>query len=99
MPSVMKVNNNSNHYFVKQRVGQLENKVILYMYHERLTLEEALDVMLDLIREHYDLCTAAEQRVPKTGDAQLDANVQTYIVGCRDSYGSNAISRYRLAVY
>lgn len=58
--------------------------VILYMYHERLTLEEALDVMLDLIREHYDLCTTAEQRVPKTGDAKLDADVQTYIVGCRD---------------
>ena len=51
---------------------------------EGLTLEEALDVMLDLIREHYDLCTAAEQRVPKTGDAKLDADVQTNIVGCRD---------------
>jgi hypothetical protein len=58
--------------------------VILYMYHEGLTLEEALDVMLELIREHYDLCTTAEKRVPKTGDAKLDADVQTYIVGCRD---------------
>lgn len=67
-----------------QRVGQLENMVILYMYHEGITLEEALGKMLDLIRKHYDICTAAEQRVPKTGDAKLDADVQTYIVGCRD---------------
>ncbi|QGA20885.1 hypothetical protein EYB26_008595 [Talaromyces marneffei] len=81
------------------RVGQLENMVILYMYHEGLTLEEALDVMLDLIREHYVLCTAAEQRIPKTGNLKLDADVQTYIVGCRDlaigtAYWSYNCERY-----
>ena len=68
--------------------------VILFMYHEGLTLEEALDVMLDLIRKHYDLCTAAEKRVPRTGDAKLDADIHTYIVGCRDLAIGTAYWRY-----
>jgi hypothetical protein len=67
-----------------QRVGQFENMVILFMHHYDLNLEQALECMLDLIRKHYEICSEAEKRLPVTGDPQLDANIKTYVVGCRD---------------
>jgi hypothetical protein len=58
--------------------------VILLMDHYDLSLEHALSRMLDLIREHYEICSAAEKRLPITGNAELDADVRTYVIGCRD---------------
>lgn len=75
---------NANLNTTLQRVGQFENMVILFMHHYDLNLEQALECMLDLIRKHYEICSEAEKRLPVTGDPQLDANIKTYVVGCRD---------------
>ncbi len=58
--------------------------VILFMHHYNLDLQQAIDKMLDLIREHYEICVAAEARLPVTGDPKLDADIHTYVVGCQD---------------
>ena len=63
---------------------QFENTVILFMHHYDLNLEQALELMLDLIRKHYEIFSEAEKRLPVTGNPQLDANIKTYAVGCRD---------------
>ena len=55
--------------------------------------------MLQLIREHYEICVAAEARLPVTGNAKLDADIHTYVVGCQDlaigtAYWSYNCERY-----
>lgn len=67
-----------------KRVGQLENLVILFMNEYNLNLQLAVDKVLSLIREHYDICTAAEARLPFTGNGKLDADILEYVQGCKD---------------
>ncbi|RWA13974.1 hypothetical protein EKO27_g1150 [Xylaria grammica] len=46
--------------------------------------ETAMDKVLDLIRKHYAICVAAEERLPwsKT-DEKLNADIREYIRGCQ----------------
>jgi hypothetical protein len=54
------------------------------MNSDKLSLQAAIDKVLGLIREHYEICTAAERRLPLTGDKKTDADIWEYVVGCRD---------------
>ncbi|KAI1310572.1 terpene synthase [Xylaria venustula] len=65
------------------RVSQLENIVLLFMNSENLSLKGAVDKVLDLIREHYAICVAAEERLPwSETDQKLNADINEYIKGC-----------------
>ncbi|KAI1268082.1 terpene synthase [Xylariaceae sp. FL1019] len=66
------------------RVSQLENLVLLFMNSDKLSLHDAVYKVLDLIREHYVVCVAAEERLPwsKTDD-KLNADIREYIRGCQ----------------
>ncbi|KAI0540304.1 terpene synthase [Xylaria digitata] len=82
------------------RVSQLENIVPLFMNMYNLSLHGAVDKTLDLIREHYALCVAAEERLPwsKT-DEKFNENIREYIRGCHrlatgTAYWSYNCNRY-----
>ncbi|KAI8628809.1 terpene synthase [Xylariaceae sp. FL1651] len=65
------------------RVSQLENLVLLFMNTYNLSLQDAVNKVLDLIREHYAICLAAEERLPwSQTDDQLNANIREYVRGC-----------------
>ncbi|KAI1827036.1 terpene synthase [Xylaria intraflava] len=66
------------------RVSQLENIVFLFMNTYKMSLQSAVDMVLDLIREHYAICVAAEDRLPwsKTDEA-LNADIREYIRGAQ----------------
>jgi hypothetical protein len=49
-----------------------------------LNLRDGVNKVLDLIREHYNICTAAEARLPLTGNKKLDADILEYVQGCKD---------------
>ncbi|KAI0873420.1 terpene synthase [Hypoxylon argillaceum] len=82
------------------RVSQLENLVLLFMNEYELSLHSAVDQVLDLIREHYAICVAAEERLPwsKT-DEKLNEDIRQYIRGCQrlatgTAYWSYTCERY-----
>ncbi|KAI0097267.1 terpene synthase [Nemania sp. FL0031] len=82
------------------RVSQLENLVMLFMNEYNLSLKGAVNQVLDLIREHYAICVAAEERLPwsKT-DEKLNADIRQYIRGAQrlatgTAYWSYACERY-----
>ncbi|KAJ2993670.1 hypothetical protein NUW58_g1771 [Xylaria curta] len=82
------------------RVSQLENIVLLFMNTYDLSLQGAVNKVLDLIREHYAICVAAEDRLPwsKT-DSKLNADIQEYIRGSQrlatgTAYWSYSCERY-----
>lgn len=56
--------------------------VLLMMNTYNLSLRSAVDQMLNLIREHYAICLAAEERLPwsKT-DEKLNENIREYVRG------------------
>ncbi|KAI1118408.1 terpene synthase [Nemania sp. NC0429] len=64
------------------RVFQLENMVLLMMNTYNLSLPGSMDQMLKLIREHYEICLAAEERLPwsKT-DEKLNENIRHFVDG------------------
>ncbi|KAI1803295.1 putative pentalenene synthase [Daldinia bambusicola] len=65
------------------RVSQLENIVFLFMNKYSITLQSAIDKTLDLIREHYNTCMAAEKRLPWSEENEkLNKNIQEYVKGC-----------------
>ncbi|KAI0483601.1 terpene synthase, partial [Xylaria cf. heliscus] len=66
------------------RVSQLENIVLLFMNTYNLSLHRAIDKVLDLIRDHYAICVAAEERLPwSTTDEKLNEDIREYIRGCQ----------------
>jgi hypothetical protein len=73
--------------------------VILFIYHDNLNLQQAIDKMLFLIHEHYEICVAAEARLPRTNDAQLNADIHTYVVGCQDLAVGTAYWSYNCERY
>ncbi|KAI1190860.1 terpene synthase [Nemania serpens] len=82
------------------RVSQLENMVLLMMNTYNLSLRGAMEQMLNLIREHYAICLAAEERLPwsKT-DEKLNENIREYIQGSQrlatgTAYWSYLCERY-----
>ncbi len=49
-----------------------------------LSLQGAVDKVLDLIREHYAICVAAEERLPwSESDEKLNEDIREYIRGCQ----------------
>ncbi|KAI1132846.1 terpene synthase [Nemania abortiva] len=82
------------------RVSQLENLVLLFMNEYNLSLKSAVDQVLDLIREHYAICVAAEERLPwSETDEKLNADIREYIRGCQrlatgTAYWSYECERY-----
>ncbi|KAI1334097.1 terpene synthase [Xylariaceae sp. FL0016] len=66
------------------RVSQLENLVLLFMNKDKLSLQGAVDKVLDLIRDHYRICVAAEERLPwSETDDKLNADIREYVRGCQ----------------
>ncbi|KAI1777451.1 putative pentalenene synthase [Hypoxylon cercidicola] len=83
------------------RVSQLENLVLLFMNKdEDMSLRGAIDKILDLIREHYAICVAAEERLPWSKDNEkLNEDIREYVRGCHrlatgTAYWSYACERY-----
>ncbi|KAI8955477.1 terpene synthase [Xylaria longipes] len=82
------------------RVSQLENIVLLFMNTYDLSLHRAVDKVLDLIRDHYAICVAAEERLPWSDtDGKLNADIREYIRGCQrlatgTAYWSYSCERY-----
>ncbi|KAI0408463.1 terpene synthase [Xylaria palmicola] len=82
------------------RVSQLENIVLLFINTYNMSLQGAVDKVLDLIREHYAICVAAEERLPwSETDEKLNADIREYIRGCHrlatgTAYWSYSCERY-----
>ncbi|KAI0554081.1 terpene synthase [Xylaria curta] len=82
------------------RVSQLENIVLLFMNTYDLSLHRAVEKVLDLIRDHYAICVAAEKRLPWSAtDEKLNADIREYIRGCQrlatgTAYWSYSCERY-----
>lgn len=69
---------------LSQRVSQLENLVLLFMNTYNLSVHEAVDKILGLIREHYQICVEAEARLPwNKEDEKLNTDIRGYIRGCQ----------------
>ncbi|KAI0390734.1 terpene synthase [Xylariaceae sp. FL0594] len=65
------------------RVSQLENLVLLFMNADNLSVQAAVDKVLGLIREHYAICVAAEERLPwSETDEQFNEDIREYVRGC-----------------
>ncbi|KAI0178728.1 putative pentalenene synthase [Hypoxylon sp. FL1284] len=83
------------------RVSQLENLVLLFVNSDaNLTLHGAIDKVLGLIREHYKICVAAEDRLPwSKDDEKLNQDIREYVRGCHrlatgTAYWSYTCERY-----
>ncbi|KAI1100937.1 putative pentalenene synthase [Jackrogersella minutella] len=82
------------------RVSQLENLVLLFMNKYNISLKSAIDKVLDLIREHYAICVAAEERLPwSKDDEKLNQDIREYVRGCQrlatgTAYWSYSCERY-----
>lgn len=62
-----------------------------------MSLQSAIDRVLDLIREHYAICVAAEQRLPwSKDDENLNENIREYIRGCHRLATGTAYWRFVL---
>ncbi|KAF3070170.1 Presilphiperfolan-8-beta-ol synthase [Trichoderma lentiforme] len=66
------------------RVSQLENLCFLFMNANNLSIEEAIDKVLGVLKEHYEICVAAEARLPwsKT-DEKFNEDLREYVRGCQ----------------
>lgn len=83
------------------RVSQLENLVLLFMNKDKdLSVYGAIEKVLDLIREHYAICVAAEERLPwSKDDERFNEDIREYVRGCHrlatgTAYWSYACERY-----
>jgi hypothetical protein len=54
------------------------------MDHYDISIQDSVNKVLDLIREHYEACVAAEADLPwsKT-DEKFNENIKEYIRGCQ----------------
>ena len=49
----------------------------------KMSLQGAIDKVLNLIREHYDICVAAEARLPWSNDDEaFNEVIREYVRGC-----------------
>ncbi|KAI1141424.1 putative pentalenene synthase [Hypoxylon sp. FL0543] len=82
------------------RVSQLENIVLLFMNKDNISVHSAVDKVLDLIRKHYAICVAAEERLPwSEDDEKLNEDIREYVRGCQrlatgTAYWSYSCERY-----
>ncbi|KAI0601129.1 terpene synthase [Biscogniauxia sp. FL1348] len=66
------------------RDSQLENFVFLLMNKYNLTIQGALDKVLDLIRQHYEIFVEAEKRLPwSKDDKKLNAAIEQTVITCK----------------
>ncbi|KAI2636618.1 terpene synthase [Xylaria nigripes] len=62
---------------------QLENLAFLFMNTYSMSLHSSVNMIRDLIREHYAICVAAEERLPwSTTDHKFNEDMREYIRGC-----------------
>lgn len=74
---------------------QLENLCLLFMNTYDLSVHSAIDKVLDLIRDHYQICLAAEARLPwSKDDEKLNEDIREYIRGCQRLATGTACWRY-----
>lgn len=66
-----------------QRVGQLENLVLLIMNAENASVHEAVSRVMSLIKKHYAACEDAVARLPWTDDEAVNEQIREYVRGCR----------------
>lgn len=58
--------------------------VFLFMNHYSISVHSAIDKVLDLIRERYAVCVAAEARLPWSDhDEKFNADLREYVSGCQ----------------
>ncbi|KAH8895628.1 terpene synthase [Thozetella sp. PMI_491] len=82
------------------QVLQLENLVILFMNNYDLSVQEAVNKILDLIQEHYEICTKAETRLPwSKSDEKLNDDIREYVRGCHRLVTGTASWSYRCERY
>ncbi|KAH9907587.1 terpene synthase [Xylariomycetidae sp. FL2044] len=82
------------------RVSQLENLCLLFMNTYKLPLHNAIDKVLDLISEHYEICVAAEKRLPWSDtDKKLNADIRQYVRGCQRLATGTAFWSYHCERY
>ncbi|KAJ8120754.1 hypothetical protein ONZ43_g2619 [Nemania bipapillata] len=80
--------------------GKHQTAFLLFMNTYDLSLRGAVDQVLDLIREHYAICVAAEERLPwSETDEKLNEDIREYVRGCQrlatgTAYWSYSCSRY-----
>ncbi|KAL7809588.1 terpene synthase [Trichoderma gracile] len=64
------------------RVSQLENLCLLFMNTDNVSIEEAIDKILGLLQKHYEICVAAEARLPwSETDEKLNEDIREYVRG------------------
>lgn len=58
--------------------------VLLFMNKDKdLSVHGAIEKVLDLIREHYAICVAAEERLPwSKDDEKFNEDIREYVRGC-----------------
>lgn len=78
-----------------QRVLQLENLCLLFMNTYQISVHDAINKVLALIKEHYEICLAVEPRLPwsKT-DETLNENIREYVKGSQRLATGTAYWRY-----
>ncbi|KAI5922436.1 terpene synthase [Camillea tinctor] len=66
------------------RDSQLENFIFLLMNKYNISIHSAIDKTLDLIREHYEIFSEAEERLPwSKNDEKLNMAIQQTVVTCK----------------
>ncbi|UKZ89674.1 uncharacterized protein TrAFT101_004716 [Trichoderma asperellum] len=66
------------------RVSQLENLCLLFMNTYNISIEQSINKILGLLKDHYTICTEAEARIPwSTTDEKLNSDIREYIRGCQ----------------
>jgi predicted Fe-S protein YdhL (DUF1289 family) len=59
------------------------------------SIHDAIDKILDLIKEHYQICLAAEARLPwSKDDKELNQDIREYVRGCQRLATGTACWRY-----
>lgn len=49
-----------------------------------ISIEQSIDKILGLLKDHYTICTEAEARIPwSTTDEKLNSDIREYIRGCQ----------------
>ncbi|KAI5861408.1 terpene synthase [Durotheca rogersii] len=66
------------------RSGQIENLIFLFMNRYDISLQASIEKVQDLIRQHYEICIAAEKRLPwSKDDENLNEDIREYVRGCQ----------------
>ena len=53
------------------------------MNSEQISINEAVERVMGLIRKHYSICEDAVARLPWTANEDVNNNIREYVSGCR----------------